>query len=78
MDAERDPAPYGLRVVFGSGPWPRRGPYVPPTADYSCPCGWTDAATGPVAVARFTDREHGAAAQHRPHCPLRTERPPAP
>ncbi len=67
--AEHDPAPYGLRVVFGSGPR-ARGPYIPPTADYACRCGYTDAAYGTAAVARFADRAHGVAALHRQRCPL--------
>ncbi|MFF0295582.1 hypothetical protein ACFYS8_13275 [Kitasatospora sp. NPDC004615] len=80
MTAAPGPVPFfGLRVVFGSGPWPRAGQsYIPPTADYACPCGWTDAAYGPAAVARFAHREHGVAAQHSQHCQLRTERHPAP
>lgn len=62
---------YGLRVVFGSGPWPRHGPYVPPTADYACRCGHTDAASGPEAVRVFA---RDVAALHRLRCPLQPPR----
>lgn len=55
----RAPPVFGLHVRFGDK-------WNPATADYWCRCGWTSAAAGAEAVARFaaTARE-----THRSKCP---------
>lgn len=62
--------PFGLRIDLGhhTRPWsPEHGHWNrPPTADFTCRCGWSDSATGD-AVKAFVNT---VARTHQATCPL--------